>query len=714
MKRPAWRTGLIIVVTALAVLSLLSVLFQKRQDSGELPRSLSFDGEYCLDGGEWLPLKEDTALPEREGGITLRGHFSQNIGGGTELWFYRDHIGVSIAVNGEIILDMELSQEESARAALCGREWYSVSLPEDISTQDEVEIRLRRAHIGTGDEVYREFLQTLRIGDRAALQRQLIRYAWPFEAIALFLIALALILYGASVAGFILRMTEEGMLWRFGALCFFGGGYCLLDMVDFSMWSSRLALGTVGRRLCVMLFGLNLFLIIAEYLSGRVRRIAEAAVALLGGMKAGKIVDLTFNENYVGEVTGVTLTTSIQSNSRAVTGGSAEEIKIGVDSAVVATYQVQTGQTTYTDEETGQEIAADQSVRTCTGWYSFAAPITLSADEQTMERTSSAISGSGSVTQLTMKFVTAEAGENTDSGHSGPVSMTIGYTTKVGASREIYYEDIRSYLTSGDFSAGSTAIARFQIEDLGEVRWIDITPKNEEGNVSGSWKLASMTGTLKTGDTETSFSRTLNRTFNGTDDGKINLNIQVNLTAATISSTGNVTTRKVSNDTASILAESGKPVTITVNVSGSDYGFNVSAEEYDVNTDAGKNVNNYLSVDGSIITFTAPTVAAGTSANYRVIVTSSEVPACKSVINITVQGAGGSGGSSGGNGNSGAGNDNNSNGGSSSGGAGTSGDSGSSGSTGSTTTTPAQGSDTGSTGGTTGGSTTDTGTGTTP
>lgn len=286
MKRPAWRTGLIIVVTALAVLSLLSALFQKRQDSGELPRSLSFDGEYCLDGGEWLPLKEDTALPAREGGITLHGHFSQDIGGGTELWFYRDHIGVSIAVNGETILDMESSQEESARAALCGREWYSVSLPEDISTQDEVEIRLRRSHTGTGDEVYREFLQTLRIGDRAALQRQLIRYAWPFEAIALFLIALALILYGASVAGFILRMTEEGMLWRFGALCFFGGGYCLLDMVDFSMWSSRLALGTVGRRLCVMLFGLNLFLIIAEYLSGRVRRIAEAAVALLGGMEA--------------------------------------------------------------------------------------------------------------------------------------------------------------------------------------------------------------------------------------------------------------------------------------------------------------------------------------------------------------------------------------------------------------------------------------------
>lgn len=431
-------------------------------------------------------------------------------------------------------------------------------------------------------------------------------------------------------------------------------------------------------------------------------------------LKAGKIVDLTFNENYVGEVTGVTLTTSIQSNSRAVTGGSAEEIKIGVDSAVVATYQVQTGQAAYTDEETGQEIAADQSVRTCTGWYSFAAPITLSADEQTMERTSSAISGSGSVTQLTMKFVTAEAGENSDSGHSGPVSMTIGYTTKVGASRELYYADIRSYLTSGDFSAGSTAIARFQIEDLGEVRWIDITPKNEEGNVSGSWKLASMTGTLKIGDTETSFSRTLNRTFNGTDDGKINLNIQVNLTAATISSTGNVTTRKVSNDTASILAESGKPVTITVNVSGSDYGFNVSAEEYDVNTDAGKNVNNCLSIDGSIITFTAPTVAAGTSANYRVIVTSSEVPACKSVINITVQGAGGNGGSSGGNGNSGAGNDNNSNGNSDAGSTGSTGSSGSSGSTGSTTTTPTQGSDTDSTGGTTGGSTTDTGTGSTP
>lgn len=353
----------------------------------------------------------------------------------------------------------------------------------------------------------------------------------------------------------------------------------------------------------------------------------------INSIKAGKIVDVTFTEPYVEEITGITMTTSVQSNSRAVQTEGASEVVIAVDSAIAATYRVQTQQVLGGNGETTQ-----QETRTCTGWYSFAEAVTLSNAEQTVQRTSMETASAGTVTQLTMQLVTAAAEEGSGSGHSGKISMTIGYTNTSGANQEVSFDDIRSYLTSGDFSDGSTATLRFQLTNISEVRWISLTPKSDDNSGTATWKLESISGTLKTGDKSSSFARTLNRYFNESEDGKINMNIKVSLTAETTSlSSGNVTTETATNDTASLLAESGQPVKITVNVSGSTAGFNVSAEEFSIDTDAGKNVNSYLYVNGSTITFNAPANYSGENINYRVIVTSKEVPSCKAVINITVQ-----------------------------------------------------------------------------
>lgn len=355
-------------------------------------------------------------------------------------------------------------------------------------------------------------------------------------------------------------------------------------------------------------------------------------------LKAGKIVDLTFTQPFVSEITGITLATTVTSNADAVARGEAQPIVISVDSAIAATYQVQKEQVAQIDPETGQETTTEQEMRTCTGWYSFASPVTLGADAQTMMRTSADTASFGTVKQLTLQFMTAAAAEGIGSGHNGAVAMTIGYTDPYGISQEITYEDIRSYVTEGDFTDGSTATAKFQLANVAELRWIKLTPKSDDGSGTATWKLSGITGTLKAGSEETSFSRTLDRTFNESEDGKINVNVRVNLVAQTTSlESGNVTVKKVTNDTASLLAESGRPVIITVDVAGSDDGFDVNAEEYSVETDAVKNVNSYVLIDGSTVTFMPPSNYSGEDIYYRVTITSKEVPSCKSVINVTLQ-----------------------------------------------------------------------------
>lgn len=54
-------------------------------------------------------------------------------------------------------------------------------------------------------------------------------------------------------------------------------------------------------------------------------------------------------------------------------------------------------------------------------------------------------------------------------------------------------------------------------------------------------------------------------------------------------------------------------------------------------TDAVKNVNSYVLIDGSTVTFMPPSNYSGEDIYYRVTITSKEVPSCKSVINVTLQ-----------------------------------------------------------------------------
>lgn len=341
-------------------------------------------------------------------------------------------------------------------------------------------------------------------------------------------------------------------------------------------------------------------------------------------IQAGKIVDITFQERYVKAITGVTLATTIQSSSRLEQTGAAQNLNLIVDSAGVATYQVST--------------EANADVKTCTGWYSFANPVVLGLEERTMRCTSVTEGEPGTVSQLTLKFETAKSESEKGSGVNGPISMTIGYTNQYDGERELYFDDIRSYLTSGDFSDGSTAIARFQLSNIKDVRWIRLTPRDNDATSIASWKLYSLTGVLKAGTSETSFARTVDRYFYENEEGTVNVNIQVNLVAETTSKlSGNMTVRKVTNDAASLLAESGQPVTIRVNLTGSQEGFTASAEEVAVETDAGKNVDSYLSVNGESVTFKPPANYSGSNINYRVTIASKEVPSCKSVIHVTVQ-----------------------------------------------------------------------------
>lgn len=266
----------------LAVLCLLAIVLRDNRAAVSLPVDQTFMGEYSQNGGPWTAFNEDTVLSTDDGDVTLKGHFLYDITQGGELWFYRDHIGVSIFVNGKTVAVLAQMEEDTPmQSSMCGREWYGVIMPA-VGAGDVVEIHLHSVHNRECREAFTEFLQTLCLASSEVLQKSLIQYSWPTEVVALILIAMALILIGAAAAALVQSLPDWRPLWRLGVMSLFAGLYSLLDMVDYSLWSNSMTLATHGRQLCVMLFALSLFLMLSDALTGRRKKIAEATAFLLG------------------------------------------------------------------------------------------------------------------------------------------------------------------------------------------------------------------------------------------------------------------------------------------------------------------------------------------------------------------------------------------------------------------------------------------------
>ena len=331
-------------------------------------------------------------------------------------------------------------------------------------------------------------------------------------------------------------------------------------------------------------------------------------------IQAGKVVDVVFHEGYVDQITGVNL---------VVTGNMKDVV---IDAACVGTYKV--------DPKTQTEVA--------TGWFSFADGLRLSNVAQTMKRTSSELNGDGTVKLLTLSFTTADAEGAAESGINVPVSMRLGYRGihdgKNAEARELpVISDLIQYASddSTQFATGSTVTTRFLLTGVDKLKWMELTPESGDK----TWKLDSISGSLQAGAEKDLFTRSH---FEDRVSYKKPLlvdlyGIGIHVEATTDNAASGTTTQEVQNGSISLLVDSAQPVTMKVDVTNSGKGFEVKAEEVDLNSDGAMTADKYLTTSGGTITFTPPNNYSGANVNYRVTITSKEVPTVKSVVNITVK-----------------------------------------------------------------------------
>lgn len=101
------------------------------QASLAIPMPQEFVGEYSFDGENWKALDDNTDFSAMDGDMLLRGHFLRDMKAGWQLRFYRNHIGVSIRINGEqVYMDIvDLFVSEAGDLFVEGAEVFTVLVP---------------------------------------------------------------------------------------------------------------------------------------------------------------------------------------------------------------------------------------------------------------------------------------------------------------------------------------------------------------------------------------------------------------------------------------------------------------------------------------------------------------------------------------------------------------------------------------------------------
>ena len=91
----------LVILLLLAAACVLPVSLTSNQASLSFPLPLTFRGEYSYDGETWMPLSDEAELSALRSSVILRGRLDVEIAEGGCLNYYRNHIGVSMYINGE-------------------------------------------------------------------------------------------------------------------------------------------------------------------------------------------------------------------------------------------------------------------------------------------------------------------------------------------------------------------------------------------------------------------------------------------------------------------------------------------------------------------------------------------------------------------------------------------------------------------------------------
>ena len=339
-------------------------------------------------------------------------------------------------------------------------------------------------------------------------------------------------------------------------------------------------------------------------------------------IKTGDILELTFNESYVKEITGVLIASS-------------GNLKAHVDMACVDTYSV------------------DASGATRQMLKHFSIPVGATVQNQTVTLP---VDGDSSVEVLDIQFVTALSDANLESGTDDPILMVLGYTDRQGVSKELVVPNLRDYVVSEGkaFSTGSTTQVQLLIRNIASIQSLQLMPYNIDPQITAGWKPSQIIVSLGAEGSVQKATRTLDTYIYEDEDAELDFSGEItgemvdglkvslsNIILSTDVSASNESgqygnshrVNSAANKTLALTVSSGAGVKFNVSVSNSKQGYAVEAEQ----TDGIKDISGLISYAGNEFSLLMPKNTSGQDQSYRITVYSKENENIFVEITVTVK-----------------------------------------------------------------------------
>ena len=338
-------------------------------------------------------------------------------------------------------------------------------------------------------------------------------------------------------------------------------------------------------------------------------------------IKAGDILELTFNESYVKDITGILVATS-------------GNVKAQIDMACVDCYAVDTAG------------GSRQRLK------HFSIPTGASVKDQTV--TLPVLSNS-SVEILDIQFMTALSDANLESGTNDPIAMVLGYTNRQGVPKELVVPNLRNLVISegAAFSTGSTTQVRLMIRDVVSVQSLELMPYNLDPQITAGWKPSQITVSLgaegfvqkvtRTLDTYIYEDKDIKLDFDSVITGEMVDGLKVNLSniilTADVAATnesgyyGNsYRVNSAANKTLAMTVSSGANIKFGVTVLNSMQGYTAKAEQ----VVGAKDISGLISYTEEGFVLAMPENTSGQDQSYRITLRSNENENITVVIEVTV------------------------------------------------------------------------------
>jgi len=361
-------------------------------------------------------------------------------------------------------------------------------------------------------------------------------------------------------------------------------------------------------------------------------------------LRPGQIIDLTFAQGRVREITGMTVQT-------------VGTISVSVDGAFAT------------------DVVTNARGETVNGRWSFLPGAGERGSMIGMYRAEDS-EGRGRVDTLTLTFDTAAGQENKGGGLNAAVAMTVGYYDGYGQMQRRTIADLRPYIQNGSaFSANAVTTVKLLMSDVADLRYIELTPAQESGGAT-AWNLTRITARF--GDDGHELERAV------TPPLEANVNYHYNLASILVGATverrgaaagenGASQTEETKGGALSVLLASGESIRVLPKVSGSTEGVSVTLYNYNAATGAmglarlndtrgytteyiAERIANAPSAEeaevwravepadgsftrdaGGSYTFLPPRNFTGNAVSYRIVITSAESEDVSAYVDVTVE-----------------------------------------------------------------------------